>query len=70
MHDFAGGSSDGSQPEYGVLVEVAGYYYGMTAYGGVNNNGVVFKQQVPEPTVLVLVPIAAGLLLNVGCCLS
>jgi uncharacterized repeat protein (TIGR03803 family) len=65
LHSFAGGSGDGRRPEYGVLVEVAGYYYGMTSSGGTSHFGVVFKQLVPEPTVSVLAPIAAGLLLRI-----
>ena len=64
LHEFAGGSGDGNTPYYGALVEVEGYYYGMTRLGGTNNYGVVFKL-VPEPTVFVFVLIAAGLLLKV-----
>ncbi len=49
MHAFAGGSGDGKQPLYGALVEIGSYYYGMTSKGGINGNGVVFRQLIPEP---------------------
>ena len=61
LHDFGGGSGDGSQPYYGALVEVDGNYYGMTRSGGSNDSGVVFML-VPEPTVFVFALIAVGVL--------
>jgi len=54
MHDFAGGNGDGKQPLYGALVEVGSYYYGMTSQGGINGNGVGFRQLIPEPTLFLI----------------
>jgi len=55
LHDFAGGSGDGSWPLYGALAEVGSYYYGMTSSGGTNDYGVVFSQLVPEPFYLLFI---------------
>ena len=43
LHEFAGGSSDGSHPEYGCLTQDGTTLYGMTSKGGSNNLGTVFK---------------------------
>jgi len=42
IHDF-GGSPVGTLPLAGLIMDSAGNLYGTTAYGGNDNNGVVFK---------------------------
>lgn len=42
IHDFAGGSADGSDPYYSDLVAFGDTLYGMTLYGGTNNYGTLF----------------------------
>jgi len=42
LHHFAGGNGDGRWP-YGSLTLSGSTLYGMTAYGGSNDNGTVFK---------------------------
>jgi uncharacterized repeat protein (TIGR03803 family) len=42
LYTFKGGA-DGSGPASGLILDSAGNLYGTTFYGGVNNNGVVFK---------------------------
>jgi uncharacterized repeat protein (TIGR03803 family) len=49
LHEFAGGSTDGQFPYYTSLLENDGLFYGMTFSGGISNNGVIFRQIVPEP---------------------
>jgi len=49
LHEFAGGNDDGQFPYYTSLLENDGCFYGMTFSGGISNNGVVFRQIVPEP---------------------
>jgi len=63
LHSFYGNGGDGYRPEYGSLVKLDGYYYGMTASGGTNGVGVLFKQLIPEPTVSIMALLTAGLLL-------
>ncbi len=43
IHDFAGGSADGSDPFYSDLVAFGENLYGMTLYGGTNNYGTLFE---------------------------
>jgi uncharacterized repeat protein (TIGR03803 family) len=43
LHNFAGGSSDGSNPFSGVLMDAKGNLYGTTEEGGADNDGVVYK---------------------------
>lgn len=43
LHSFSGGSSDGSTPLAGVVLDSSGNLYGTTEYGGSSNAGVVFK---------------------------
>jgi uncharacterized repeat protein (TIGR03803 family) len=43
LHEFAGGGSDGSNPNYGSLTLSGSTLYGMTAKGGDNDGGVVFQ---------------------------
>jgi uncharacterized repeat protein (TIGR03803 family) len=42
LHHFAGGAGDGAKP-YGALVQSGMMLYGMTAYGGSNNVGTIFR---------------------------
>lgn len=42
LYSFTGNSTSGSSP-YGSLILVGTYLYGVTAFGGVNNEGTVFK---------------------------
>jgi uncharacterized repeat protein (TIGR03803 family) len=43
LYSFAGGSSDGSNPEAGLIQATDGNFYGMTYQGGASNDGTVFK---------------------------
>ena len=42
LHNFAGGS-DGATPSAGLVRDGAGYLYGTTLYGGINDMGTVFR---------------------------
>jgi len=43
LHNFAGGSSDGSHPESGVIMDAAGSLYGNTYNGGASDVGTVYE---------------------------
>ncbi len=43
LHEFNGGSGDGSTPYIGVLFDASGNLYGATTYGGTYKRGTVFK---------------------------
>jgi uncharacterized repeat protein (TIGR03803 family) len=44
LHSFAGGASDGANPDYAsLLMDKSGNLYGTTEYGGSANQGVLFK---------------------------
>jgi uncharacterized repeat protein (TIGR03803 family) len=43
LHSFLYGSSDGSQPNGGLILDSAGNLYGTTTYGGPNFYGAVFE---------------------------
>jgi uncharacterized repeat protein (TIGR03803 family) len=43
LHDFSGAATDGSSPVGGALTLIGATLYGLTANGGVSNNGVVFS---------------------------
>jgi len=45
LYSFAGGASDGSGPNAGLVQATDGSLYGTTYYGGVSNLGTVFKIQ-------------------------
>jgi uncharacterized repeat protein (TIGR03803 family) len=42
LHTFTGGG-DGAFPEHGVVADTAGNLFGVTAFGGADDNGSVFK---------------------------
>ena len=43
LHSFAGGTTDGSSPKAGLIVDSAGNLYGTTSAGGVNDDGTVYE---------------------------
>jgi uncharacterized repeat protein (TIGR03803 family) len=43
LHNFAGGASDGANPQGSVVFDSAGNFYGTTYAGGTSNYGIVFK---------------------------
>jgi uncharacterized repeat protein (TIGR03803 family) len=49
IHDFAGGSMDGSGPSGELMQASNGLLYGMTPLGGAHNNGIIFTFTVPLP---------------------
>jgi uncharacterized repeat protein (TIGR03803 family) len=53
LYSFAGGPSDGGNPQAGLIADRAGNLYGTTAGGGASGNGVVFKL-APDGTETVL----------------
>jgi uncharacterized repeat protein (TIGR03803 family) len=52
LHDFA--SSDGANPNAGLIQGADGYLYGTTVYGGTNNYGTTFKIDTTGSTFTVL----------------
>ncbi|MDB5289590.1 MAG: hypothetical protein JWL69_831 [Phycisphaerales bacterium] len=63
-------SSNGANPNGGLIADAAGNFYGTTEYGGANDNGTVFEltntgfvTSVPEPAAVPLIGLAGlGLL--------
>jgi uncharacterized repeat protein (TIGR03803 family) len=51
-HVFKGPTSDGSNPQAGLICDPVGTFYGTTAGGGANFAGTVFKLHAGEETVL------------------
>jgi uncharacterized repeat protein (TIGR03803 family) len=47
LHRFTGGTTDGEGPEFPLVSDGNGSLYGTTVAGGLANDGVVFKVQVP-----------------------
>ena len=45
LYSFAGGTSDGSEPLSGLLLDAAANFYGTTFHGGNYNTGTVFELQ-------------------------
>ncbi len=43
IHNFTGGSSDGSTPSYGAMVASNGKLYGTAQYEGANGSGIIFS---------------------------
>jgi uncharacterized repeat protein (TIGR03803 family) len=43
LYSFKAGSTDGANPQSGLIMDNAGNLYGTTYYGGVNGDGTVFK---------------------------
>jgi hypothetical protein len=43
MHRFANFKTDGQTPDGGLVLDASGKTYGVTAYGGVHDNGTIFK---------------------------
>jgi uncharacterized repeat protein (TIGR03803 family) len=43
LHSFAGGTTDGAQPQVALIQGTDGNFYGTTPFAGATNNGVVFK---------------------------
>lgn len=43
LHSFAGGSTDGDEPQSGPIQASDGNLYGVTPYGGASNNGIVYQ---------------------------
>ena len=43
LYSFAGGATDGSGPSGGLIQASDGNFYGVTAFGGANGDGVAFK---------------------------
>jgi len=53
LHEFTGGA-DGNNPYHNSLLEINGYFYGMTPYGGGAGHGIIFEQSavIPEPGII------------------
>jgi len=53
LHEFTGGA-DGNNPYYNSLLEINGYFYGMTRWGGGSGKGMIFEQSalIPEPGII------------------
>ena len=43
LHTFSGGLDDGSNPSMCSLISDGSFLYGMTQWGGIDNNGVIFR---------------------------
>jgi uncharacterized repeat protein (TIGR03803 family) len=54
IYSFLGGAGDGAGPEGDLLLSGTSLY-GLTAGGGVSNDGVIFSVAIPEPSSLSLV---------------
>jgi len=60
LYAFAGGATDGAEPQSSLLMDTAGNLYGSTYFGGANNYGTVFKIS-PTGTETVLHFFAGGM---------
>ncbi len=60
LHSFAGGSSDGANPEMGNLTIIGNTLYGMTSAGGSSGDGVIFSFNTATNTLAVLHSFAGG----------
>jgi uncharacterized repeat protein (TIGR03803 family) len=52
LHSFVGGANDGSGPYYSTPIVAGLKLYGMTPYGGLDSNGVVFALNLAPPAQL------------------
>jgi uncharacterized repeat protein (TIGR03803 family) len=52
LYSFAGGTTDGSEPYDGLVVDSSGNFYGTTYVGGTDNVGVVFELSGATESVL------------------
>jgi len=43
LHTFSGSGTDGADPEHGVVMDKSGNLFGVTAFGGTYNGGVVYE---------------------------
>jgi len=43
LYSFSGGTTDGEEPESGLIQAADGNLYGVTPYGGADNDGVVYR---------------------------
>ena len=59
LHEFAGGSADGANPQAALIQATDGNFYGTTLKGGAANFGTVF-QMSPSGTVTILHAFAGG----------
>jgi uncharacterized repeat protein (TIGR03803 family) len=59
LYSFTGGTNSGSNPQGGLIMDNTGNFYGTTYFGGVSNNGTVFKLS-PSGTLTVLYSFAGG----------
>ncbi len=59
LHAFAGGTTDGAEPQAALIQATDGNFYGTTSSGGPSDNGTVF-QMTPGGTVTVLHAFAGG----------
>ena len=49
LHSFQGGTADGEEP-LGSPVLVGSTLYGMTPFDGASGGGIIFSQDLPEPS--------------------
>ncbi len=54
LHSFTGGSSDGSRPSYGTLLQSGSLLYGMAEHGGSSNLGTIFSFNASNSVLTVL----------------
>ena len=65
LYSFRGGTTDGTNPLAGLVMDSAGNLYGVTSPGGANGNGTVFKIS-PSGTEAILYSFANGVYPNGG----
>jgi uncharacterized repeat protein (TIGR03803 family) len=59
LHAFAGGTTDGANPQAALIQATDGNFYGTTSSGGPSDNGTVFRM-TPSGTVTILHAFAGG----------
>jgi uncharacterized repeat protein (TIGR03803 family) len=60
IHSFAGGATDGAEPQGNLIQGSDGNLYGLTQYGGVSNDGVIFQFSLSTQTFTTLYSFAGG----------